>query len=447
VLNLAWLNFNRELSELVKQIKGEGYSTLDSPGPVDDSPGGAAAAASAVVNPEAYLVGAFDGSQESLAMASKRYDPAAELRREGLHKLVLSNRNVTHREIEREKQPGSVVAAPLVLKVPYIFLCAFIDAVFEDRPIPRFWFLETVARMPYFSYISMLHLYESLGWWRRSAEIKRVHFAEEWNEFHHLLIMEALGGDQLWSDRFLAQHAAIVYYTVLVVLWLLSPTLAYNFSQLIEAHAVDSYGEFRDANKELLSSLPAPAIAKQYYEGDPYLFDEFQSCRAPGSRRPEIKNLYDVVCAIADDEAEHVATMRACQDPQVLVKSPNTEAVVLTVGALTALAAAGVNTLKLNPEAIAQLAPEAGVLGEGAAELGFLAALGEFLLGPLGELAQLLESLVTTENFEALSSGVAEGLAPLVESAAGVVDQLENLDPTALNGAVNFILETIQSLL
>jgi len=149
VLNLAWLNFNRELSELVKQIKGEGYSTLDSPGPVDDSPGGAAAAASAVVNPEAYLVGAFDGSQESLAMASKRYDPAAELRREGLHKLVLSNRNVTHREIEREKQPGSVVAAPLVLKVPYIFLCAFIDAVFEDRPMPRFWFLVNTVTPPF----------------------------------------------------------------------------------------------------------------------------------------------------------------------------------------------------------------------------------------------------------------------------------------------------------
>ena len=36
----------------------------------------------------------------------------------------------------------------------------------------------------------MLHLYESLGWWRRSAETKRVHFAEEWNEFHHLLVME-----------------------------------------------------------------------------------------------------------------------------------------------------------------------------------------------------------------------------------------------------------------
>ncbi len=71
--------------------------------------------------------------------------------------------------------------------------------------------------------------YESLGWWRRSAEMKRVHFAEEWNEFHHLLIMESLGGDQRWVDRFFAHHAAIAYYWILVALWLLSPSLSYNF--------------------------------------------------------------------------------------------------------------------------------------------------------------------------------------------------------------------------
>ena len=41
-------------------------------------------------------------------------------------------------------------------------------------PLQRFWFLETVARMPYFAYISMLHLYESLGWFRAGAELRKV---------------------------------------------------------------------------------------------------------------------------------------------------------------------------------------------------------------------------------------------------------------------------------
>ena len=36
--------------------------------------------------------------------------------------------------------------------------------LYEGRPIQRFWVLESVARVPYFAYISMLHLYESLGW-------------------------------------------------------------------------------------------------------------------------------------------------------------------------------------------------------------------------------------------------------------------------------------------
>lgn len=34
-----------------------------------------------------------------------------------------------------------------------------------------------------------------------------------------------------------------MYYWVLVVIFIFSPALAYNFSELIEAHAVDTYGE------------------------------------------------------------------------------------------------------------------------------------------------------------------------------------------------------------
>ena len=41
-----------------------------------------------------------------------------------------------------------------------------INKVYRDRPYPRFYVLETVARVPYFSYLSVLHLYETLGWWR-----------------------------------------------------------------------------------------------------------------------------------------------------------------------------------------------------------------------------------------------------------------------------------------
>ena len=62
----------------------------------------------------------------------------------------------------------------------------------------------------------------------------QIHFAEEWNELHHLQIMESLGGDQYWVDRFAAQHAAVFYYWVLVFFFAFSPELAYIFSELVE---------------------------------------------------------------------------------------------------------------------------------------------------------------------------------------------------------------------
>lgn len=238
-----------------------------------------------------------------------------------MRQLKLSNDAVWRREAKREK-----IVAPFIIKIPYYLLCLLLDSLFHDKPIARFYFLETVARIPYYSYITMIHSYETLGWWRRSTEMKRVHFAEEYNEYHHLLIWESLGGDQEWSVRFFAQHSAIVYFFILVGLWLTSPTLAYNFSELIEMHAVDTYSEFAEANKELLQSMDAPPIAKAYYESpDLYIFDEFQTDKPRGTRRPVIRNLYDVVIEISDDESAHVSTMAACQDKAVILKSPNTE--------------------------------------------------------------------------------------------------------------------------
>ena len=84
-------------------------------------------------------------------------------------------------ECDRDWGP---VIAPYVIKVPYYALCYLLNVVFERRnAFSRFFLLETVARMPYFSnMITMLHLYKTLGFWRCSADIKCIHFAEEWNE-------------------------------------------------------------------------------------------------------------------------------------------------------------------------------------------------------------------------------------------------------------------------
>ena len=185
---------------------------------------------------------------------------------------------------ERENADGPI-EAPLIIKAPYLAICFLLDVVFEGSYVPsRFFLLETVARMPYFSYISMLHLYETLGFWRRSSEAKRIHFAEELNEYAHLLIMESLGGDQTWWVRFVAQHSAIVYYFVLCGLFAISPSLSYKFSELLETHAVNTYSVFMDNNRELLKELPPSNAAVNYYSlgiADPF-YAEFQSSTIVG---------------------------------------------------------------------------------------------------------------------------------------------------------------------
>ena len=284
VLKISSQNFTRELQEMIKYFKKT--EALD----------------------DQILASLDDGAS---AITESDIEAMSALRDE-LETLTLSNDAIWERERNRTQ-----VDAPWVIKGPYLVLCGLLDALFpENKPVQRFWFLESVARMPYFSYNAMLTLYELLGWWRRGSELQRVHFAEQWNEYQHLLVMESLGGDRSWRDRFLAQHAALAYFFLLCFTWLASPTLAYNFSELIEAHAVDTYGQFADENKEILRKLPAPRVAKAYWGSDDlYLFDAFQSARPLDKiRRPKVKSLYDVFVAIRDDEQEHVATMGECQE-------------------------------------------------------------------------------------------------------------------------------------
>ena len=90
--------------------------------------------------------------------------------------------------------------------------------------------------------------------------------------------------NSLWSDRFLGYHVAIVYYWILNVVFFFSPRIAYQFMELLEAHAVDTYGTFVVQNRERLAELPAPAVATSYYSsGDLYLFDDFQVSTPPES--------------------------------------------------------------------------------------------------------------------------------------------------------------------
>ena len=70
------------------------------------------------------------------------------------------------------------------------------------------------------------------------------------------------------QDRFLAHHAAVVYFWVLIAMWMISPTLAYNFSELIEARCSRDCAEIaprflgQSSPSDLACPTPVPVGAR-----------------------------------------------------------------------------------------------------------------------------------------------------------------------------------------
>eukprot|EP01036_Dinobryon_divergens_P023270 gene23269-31598_t len=133
--------------------------------------------------------------------------------------------------------------------------------------------------------------------------------------------MESLGGNELFLDRFVAQHIAFFYYWIVVVLYMVSPATAYDLNKHVEQHAFNTYDEFLTSHADELKLLPAPQVAIDYYQkGDLYMFDAFQYNlkQARLRRRPVVESLYDVFFNIREDEAEHASTMRILQQDATL---------------------------------------------------------------------------------------------------------------------------------
>mmetsp|Transcript_67514 Transcript_67514/g.119835 ORF Transcript_67514/g.119835 Transcript_67514/m.119835 type:complete len:465 (+) Transcript_67514:92-1486(+) len=179
-----------------------------------------------------------------------------------------------------------------------------IDTIYQGRNIPRFYVLETLARVPYFAFLTCLHMYESCGM-RERTRLMRTHYAEADNELHHLLIMESLGGSDQFIDRFIAQHMAFGYFFYSIAVYMFIPKAAYHLSELIEAHAFNTYTKYLEDNRELLQAHPVPDIAREYYGGE----DALRNYLNKGEQPPPLNNLYDVFMLIRNDEQDHWRTL------------------------------------------------------------------------------------------------------------------------------------------
>jgi len=122
---------------------------------------------------------------------------------------------------------------------------AIIDFLYRGRDYPRFWVLEEIARAPYFAFLSVLHLRESLG--LRGEEhlyLMKEHFAQSLNETEHLEYMESRGGSAHWVDRAFARHLVLIYYWINVVYYWVAPRAAYHLSYEVEIHAAVTYAKY-----------------------------------------------------------------------------------------------------------------------------------------------------------------------------------------------------------
>ena len=122
---------------------------------------------------------------------------------------------------------------------------AIIDFLYRGRDYQRFWVLEEIARAPYFAFLSVLHLRESLG--LRGPEhlyLMKEHFAQSLNETEHLEYMESRGGNSYWIDRAFARHLVLIYYWVNVVYYWVDPVSAYHLSYEVEIHAATTYAKY-----------------------------------------------------------------------------------------------------------------------------------------------------------------------------------------------------------
>ena len=146
--------------------------------------------------------------------------------------------------VRREMGEGIFTFNKLLVDTVYQIICLLYPVKGNERDFARFFVLETVARVPYFAYLSVMHLRETFG--ERddgNTNRMRTHYAEADNELHHLLIMEFLGGNSNVVDKVVAQSAAFLYYWYVIVIYFFNEPAAYHLSELIEDHAFNTYNK------------------------------------------------------------------------------------------------------------------------------------------------------------------------------------------------------------
>jgi cell division ATPase FtsA len=130
-------------------------------------------------------------------------------------------------------------------------------------------------------------------------------------------------------------------------------------------------------------------------------------------RSAKIDTLYDVMCSIRDDEAEHVKTMAACQDREALRRAPGTEkAVAATLLSVAAAAFIALNAPAEWSTAVTAVLSRAAESTESALQSARSAA------------AEALSGVISEGGAEQVEGAVEESAPSLLDSVLRLLSRL-----------------------
>jgi hypothetical protein len=142
------------------------------------------------------------------------------------------------------------------------------------RTLSKFKVLELIARVPYqaweqVAYVAMTHTARDPGFARRIFDRVRESRHQQDNEQWHLLILQELVGTRGVREGFVRywlvpQLVAFVYYQIVWLLYVVSPSWGYRLNAEFEDHAEHEYMEFVREHPELEQESWVSVLSADY---------------------------------------------------------------------------------------------------------------------------------------------------------------------------------------
>ena len=117
-----------------------------------------------------YSAGSKPNAASAPAVTSFRRESRSILENIGIRSSLpqyplpdILNLSLAYDDVQKKQDESKTIKSNVFSRILFVVGRFFVDNFFDNRPIERFWFSESLSRIPHFSFISMLQVYESIG--------------------------------------------------------------------------------------------------------------------------------------------------------------------------------------------------------------------------------------------------------------------------------------------